>query len=1220
MLFSMDGLTPAPVAGPIERVDAAPGVFNFLIQGTAEPSAVVTVLQTGGGEVGSARPDAEGRWNVRVDAATLINNQFAFAAYETDESGNRSVLSQEIRYQPNFVLINTDDMRWDSLPYLPQTSQLLGGSATNFVNSFTPTASCGPSRASLMTGQLASQSGVLYNLPPLGGLVNYDINSTLPVWLDAAGYRTGLFGKDRTNLVTDQEFESDPGTQPLPGWDEYFALYPVGYYNETINHNGVLTKLGTEADDYSTDVLADAVTEFISQGAENGPFFAYFAPHAPHYPGFPAARHLDAYDDIEPWRPPNFNVPANNTTAEIAYIDSLRQMQLASLLAIDEAVAAIYDKLTATGQLDNTVIVFTSDNGFQWGEHGNLGKGLVYEESIRVPLLIRDGRDPVQRVRDELVLNVDVTATLAGLAGATTTHTIDGRSLAPLVAGESVDWRTDFLVQNPRFSGPYAGVQQYAVRTERYLYTEKSVSDVQLFDLQNDPYELRNRAKDPKYAGVLARLKSRLDQLKPQDRMGPTVSQLEIALELSDLGIPQFQLTANVSDIASGGSEIRTPEYFLDQSGPNGSGKGIDTADGKFDSAVEAVTQNILLVRLAGLEPGDHTLTMNGRDLRGNWGDRVTSVFHLTPRPLLASASDTGDSSRDGLTLDNTPTLSGSTLPRAKVSLFATNQLTGETVLVGTRRADASGAWSITTTALSAAPYSMAAFAEALDGTTNRLSAAVSVQIVATLTNGLLQVVGTNLDDRIVVDGSAPNRTVVMFNGVSAGTVSNPSRIQILGHDGNDLLEVTGSIPANLSGGDGNDALYGGSGGDALNGGNGNDRLIGNGGSDRYLFSSLTLLSGLFNKATPTGMFNGFTDEITETQDGGSKDILDLTSVNSSITADLTPGRTGVVDYGSLFLPRFVRQTIVMSDSSQPAYLEQLLSGSGDDDLRGFLTQKMIGNAGDDIVTLSPRVNSQERVPLQGLSVTGSPEDEQVTVKLTATAGTLQLNTEIPAGIQGDQLKGNGTRSITLTASRRAINTTLAAATGLLLIAPLGGNLEELTVNMVASVRDTEQATDRFMIALQNSPVLGGVSGQVTYPPRGGSLLLAPDATVQDHEQNFAGGSLMVRFTGFSATTDALSISTGSSGTGELRVNGKSVLYDGSRIGTILSTGSSGESLAIRLTEGVTHDRLEQLLRAISYSSKSANPSRVARRVEFTLKDAAGAASNVVAKIVNFKS
>lgn len=465
--------------------------------------------------------------------------------------------------QPNIVFILTDDTVTTDIPYMPKTVKLIGDQGTTFSQFFISMPLCCPSRTSILRGQYAHNTQIWDNQPPGGGFEKfYGMNlgqSTMATWLQKAGYRTVLIGKYLNGYAA----EASPTYIP-PGWTEWYsspgdphfndATYTE--YNYTLNENGTLVRYHDRPEDYGTDVYARKAVDFIKRNAATGkPFFAYISTYAPHKPATPAPRHVGMFDNLPLPRPPSFNEAdisdksrffSDNpllTDQQISELTKLYHLRLESLQAVDDMVENIVTTLRDTGQLDNTYIFFTSDNGFHLGEHRLLeGKKTAFEEDIRVPLLVRGPGIPTGKVINQLTGNVDLAPTFAELAGAQTPKFVDGRSLVPLLKGRFVFWwRNAFLlefgsaVNNDAFSfkipavedGPQvgdweppdsiydskAGGSYTGLRTGDYTYVEFLNGDTELYDLHNDPYELRNIAgtADPH---LLARLHKWLKELK----------------------------------------------------------------------------------------------------------------------------------------------------------------------------------------------------------------------------------------------------------------------------------------------------------------------------------------------------------------------------------------------------------------------------------------------------------------------------------------------------------------------------------------------------------------------------------------------------------------------------------------------------------------------------------------------------------------------------------
>ena len=458
--------------------------------------------------------------------------------------------------KPNIIFILTDDMRKDDLnnTYMPQTTTQLVAKGKSFQNAFVSNSLCCPSRATIMRGQYSHNNKVWFNNNVFdpdpnvrdGGWKGYNGNGyeddNVATRLKAAGYTTGLFGKYLNG------YAASTNEKP-PGWDDWFAFKQLAYYNYDVNDNGTIKHFGTSNSAYSTDVLKTQVNEFIGASAPQGkPFFAYVAPFAPHPPATPAPRDLHTFDQAKAPRLPSFdevNVSDKPpwirklprlTSTDIANIDRRHENRVESLQAVDDLVAAVVSKLGQQGVLSNTYIVFTSDNGFHHGEHRvQLGKARPYEESVRVPLVIRGPNVQTSSSADNLVLNTDYLPTFMNLAGAQTPPYVDGRSLLPVLTGSTTtSWRTAILIEGRAYTAdPEIPVNRNynAIRTSTGKYIEYEGGFRELYDLSPgaDPYELTNTyySADPTVAPRPA-LKARLDALRScQPIDDPTTPEVE---------------------------------------------------------------------------------------------------------------------------------------------------------------------------------------------------------------------------------------------------------------------------------------------------------------------------------------------------------------------------------------------------------------------------------------------------------------------------------------------------------------------------------------------------------------------------------------------------------------------------------------------------------------------------------------------------------------------
>jgi N-acetylglucosamine-6-sulfatase len=427
--------------------------------------------------------------------------------------------------QPNFVVVMTDDQDLASVADMPRVRALLAKRGTTFTNAFATLPLCCPSRATFLTGEYAHNHGVMSNKPPDGGYQAFrDRNGTLGVWLQHAGYRTGWVGK----YLNGYGLESDASVPP--GWSRWFGL--MGFtdllmYGYTASVDGTARRYGSEPTDYQTDVLATEALRFLDETPTADPFFLVLAPLAPHDEADvietgsrdprPAPRHLGALDDPRLQRPPAFNEadvsdkPINLRRPRLtaAELQDLRRLSLSrreSLLAVDEAVGQIVAELRTTGRLDDTVIIYTSDNGYLLGEHRLVGgKSLPYRGIAGVPLIIRGpGFDEGARERAP-VGNVDLAPTIAELAGLEPSREADGRSLAALADDRDAADNRAVLLEGRNYAG---------VRTRRFLYVEHDNGATELYDLRQDPFELESLHSDPAYEETRTRLAEALAKLR----------------------------------------------------------------------------------------------------------------------------------------------------------------------------------------------------------------------------------------------------------------------------------------------------------------------------------------------------------------------------------------------------------------------------------------------------------------------------------------------------------------------------------------------------------------------------------------------------------------------------------------------------------------------------------------------------------------------------------
>jgi arylsulfatase A-like enzyme len=467
----------------------------------------------------------------------------------------------------NVIFILTDDQAASELAAMPNTSALIGGQGVTFGRAYVPYPLCCPSRASLLSGQYLHNHGVRGNIGPHGGWTRFipHESNALPVWTKDAGYYNVHLGKYMNG------YASEPST-PLPvpaGWDEWYGKVSEGplYFNyQLIEKTGPgdtpeLAFYGDQDSEYQTDVLSEKAVEFIdTAGAPETPFMMNVWFNAPHGPFDPAPRHLftqtgplpkvQAFNEKDVSDKPKWlrkQAKKKIGRGLVKTIEIERRRRLEMLRSVDEGVGAMVAELAQEGILDDTYIVFASDNGFFRGEHRIAGgKYLAYEPSARVPLMIRGPGIPAGGVSDELVSSLDITQTVVQIATGSTDDALDGRSLLPYAENTALRSTRPILLEadtgpgqgSPGFDPESAnasvarvakarllgrrGVKNLdqekmatksvangnfapayrAVRTDRYLYVLYANKQSELYDMRRDPAQLRNVAGDRRYRAV----------------------------------------------------------------------------------------------------------------------------------------------------------------------------------------------------------------------------------------------------------------------------------------------------------------------------------------------------------------------------------------------------------------------------------------------------------------------------------------------------------------------------------------------------------------------------------------------------------------------------------------------------------------------------------------------------------------------------------------------
>ncbi|SEE61531.1 sulfatase family protein [Ruania alba] len=452
-----------------------------------------------------------------------------------------------MRPRPNIVFVMSDDhashaigaygSRVNSTPQIDR----IAATGMRFDSCFCANALCAPSRASILTGTYNHRNGVRTLS------TEFDASQpTFPPLLQQAGYATAVIGK--------WHLGHGEGHDPV-GFDDWAVLHDQGTYQDPLFHtaDGEVVHEG-----YVTDVITDLSVEWLADRSTDQPFCLLVHHKAPHRPFVPAERHRDLYQDPIPEPETLRDDYAGRPAAEAARMRVARDFRevdvkepvpegltddeslawhyqrylqdyLRCVAAVDEGVGRILDQLEDSGLRENTIVVYTSDQGFFLGEHGWYDKRFMYEESLRMPLLISyPAAVPAGTVNDDLVSNVDLAQTLCELTGVAAPAGAQGRSVVPLLAGEEVpQWREEVYYRYWEHDDAQHGVwSHYGIRTHRfklihYDATGRGLPGTgpaapppywELFDLADDPLELHNRYDDPAYAEERRMLHDQLDR------------------------------------------------------------------------------------------------------------------------------------------------------------------------------------------------------------------------------------------------------------------------------------------------------------------------------------------------------------------------------------------------------------------------------------------------------------------------------------------------------------------------------------------------------------------------------------------------------------------------------------------------------------------------------------------------------------------------------------
>jgi arylsulfatase A-like enzyme len=442
----------------------------------------------------------------------------------------------------NIIYILADDHRYDAMGFMNKVKGLqtpgmdkMAREGVHIKNAFVSTALCSPSRASILTGQYAHTHTVVDNEAPLPSNLIF-----FPQYLQKKGYQTAFFGKWHMGNTDDQ---------PQPGFD-YWLSFRGEYNNPTFNING--KRIKQPEGSYVTDLLGEYAIQWLNGRNKNKPFFAYISHKGVHAEFYPAKRHAGKYANVPIICPPSMYLTATDSSKQFGIITSpatkvnyagipqwVRRQRYSwhgvdymyhgaipfndfyhryfeTLQSVDESIEKIIAWVNEQGLTNSTMVVYMGDNGFSFGEHGLIDKRHAYEESMRVPLLIwAPGMIKPNSVIEQVIMNVDLAPTFLELAGIARPAQMQGFSFTNLLKGNTTGWKRDKVFYEYYWEAAFPQTPTtFAVRSDRYKYIYyNGVWDTnELFDLQNDPYEMNNLIRDTMYRKTGLSLKEELFQ------------------------------------------------------------------------------------------------------------------------------------------------------------------------------------------------------------------------------------------------------------------------------------------------------------------------------------------------------------------------------------------------------------------------------------------------------------------------------------------------------------------------------------------------------------------------------------------------------------------------------------------------------------------------------------------------------------------------------------
>lgn len=427
--------------------------------------------------------------------------------------------------RPNFVIMMTDDQRWDAMscagnPIIKTPNMdRIASEGVRFRNMFVTNSLCAPSRATLLTGMYSHSHGIIDN----SGMLLSPDQPILSDLLRDAGYEVAFCGKSHIGgFLRDRK------------WDYYFGYKGQGSYIKPVIAEGTDGE-DKEYDGWMDDVVTDQAVAWLEKRSGDKPFCLFLFFKSPHRSWIRPRRYHDLFKNVAIPKPATYdddllNYPgkprafaeADNKIGDfndVRTLDGFVKDYYATIMGVDDNIGKVLETLEKTGQVEDTCIMHTGDNGFFLGEWRAFDKRLMHEPSIRVPLIMRyPKRIKVGSLLDPMVLNIDIAPTILDLAGAPIPEWMHGQSIVPLLEGRTDGWRKDWLYEYFEFPAVHMCRKNRGVRTERYKYIHyyEEPEEFELYDLVNDPDERNNLYGQPGLEEITAHLKKRLVELRKE--------------------------------------------------------------------------------------------------------------------------------------------------------------------------------------------------------------------------------------------------------------------------------------------------------------------------------------------------------------------------------------------------------------------------------------------------------------------------------------------------------------------------------------------------------------------------------------------------------------------------------------------------------------------------------------------------------------------------------